>query len=139
MGQRVSRLTPLPGMPVGARAALRFDVNDKVDVTLGLLYQDLSANGHSDMTPGAGDLNVQVTLKETLGGDSYLYVRTLSGAVLVVRADGDSRLDAGDTIGLTFPPHRLHLFGPDGRTLISGDPARAGIAAAIPSRRSWPR
>ncbi len=81
---------------------------------------------------GAGDIAVQVTLKETLGGDSYLYVRTLSGAVLVVRADGDSRLDAGDTIGLTLPAHRLHLFGPDGRTLISGDPAWAATASDGP-------
>jgi ABC-type sugar transport system ATPase subunit len=71
---------------------------------------------------GAGDLNAVVTLKETLGGDSYLYVRTLAGTTLVVRADGDTRIDAGETVGLTFPPHRLHLFGADGRTIVSGAP-----------------
>ncbi len=42
---------------MGARAALRFDVSENVDATLGILYQDLTANGHSDLTPGTGDLN----------------------------------------------------------------------------------
>jgi ABC-type sugar transport system ATPase subunit len=72
--------------------------------------------------PGSGQIDAAVTLKETLGGDSYLYVRTASGTVMVVRADGDTRIDSGDTVGLGLPAHRLHLFDAAGRTLVSGTP-----------------
>ncbi len=41
----------------GARAALRFDITENLDATVGLLYQDLTANGHSDMSEGVGDLS----------------------------------------------------------------------------------
>lgn len=70
--------------------------------------------------PGAGDLDAGVTLRETLGGDAYLYVRTGDGQPLVVRAEGDTALNHGDRVGLTFPAPRLHQFAADGRTLRSG-------------------
>jgi ABC-type sugar transport system ATPase subunit len=72
---------------------------------------------------GAGDIDVRVDLRESLGGDSYLYVSTASGDRMVVRADGDTALDAGARLGLTLPPARVHLFGADGRTLRSGNAA----------------
>jgi ABC-type sugar transport system ATPase subunit len=75
--------------------------------------------------PGQADLTAHVTLRETLGGDAYLYVRTEGGQPLVVRAGGDTELDRGARIGLALPPNRLHLFGPDGRTLASGGVATA--------------
>lgn len=71
-------------------------------------------------TEGAGDLDATVTLRETLGGDAYLYVRTNDGQSLVVRAEGDTRLNHGSVVGLTFPVARLHQFAADGRTLRSG-------------------
>jgi len=33
----------------GARAALRFDISENVDLTLGAIYQDISADGHGDI------------------------------------------------------------------------------------------
>jgi ABC-type sugar transport system ATPase subunit len=75
-----------------------------------------------------GDIAAEVTLCETLGGDAYLYVRSDVGDTLVVRADGDTKLKPGDKVGLGLPVNRLHLFGPDGATLVSGA-ARAGDAA----------
>lgn len=72
------------------------------------------------MPAGQGDLAAQVTLRETLGGDAYLYVRTASNDALVVRADGDTVLDHGAEVGLSLPAHRLHQFAADGRTLQSG-------------------
>ena len=75
-----------------------------------------------------GDIAAEVTLCETLGGDAYLYVRTDAGDTMVVRADGDTRLTPGDKVGLGLPIHRLHLFGPDGATLVSGS-LRAGLGA----------
>jgi len=69
------------------------------------------------------DLAATVTLRETLGGDAYLYLRTDGGQTLVVRAGGDTQIDRGMRIGLALPPNRVHLFGPDGRTLASGGAA----------------
>jgi ABC-type sugar transport system ATPase subunit len=72
---------------------------------------------------GSGEMGGKVVLRETLGGDAYLYVRTAAGQV-VGRADGDTPLDHGAEVGLSFPANRLHLFGADGVTLSSG-----GVAA----------
>jgi ABC-type sugar transport system ATPase subunit len=73
---------------------------------------------HGD--PGTGDMDARVELKESLGGDSFLYVTTAAGDRLVVRAGGDAAIRAGDHVGLGFPAGRLHFFGADGRTLASG-------------------
>jgi hypothetical protein len=59
-------------------------------------------------------------LRETLGGDAYLYVRTAAGPTLVVRTEGDTGHEAGAVVGLGLPARRLHQFGADGRTLLSG-------------------
>ncbi|MBP9181781.1 MAG: sn-glycerol-3-phosphate ABC transporter ATP-binding protein UgpC [Fuscovulum sp.] len=69
---------------------------------------------------GQGTLPATVTLRETLGGDAYLYVRLSGGQPMVVRAEGDTTLDHGAEVGLDLPPARLHAFAADGRRL---DPA----------------
>jgi len=60
----------------GARAALRFDVSENVDITLGLLYQDVVADGHTDLSAGRGDLN-QVRFEEE-GLDDEWYQAALT-------------------------------------------------------------
>ena len=40
---------------VGGRAALRFDIAESVNATLSGIYQDISADGHSDVTPAQTD------------------------------------------------------------------------------------
>jgi ABC-type sugar transport system ATPase subunit len=72
------------------------------------------------VSEGTGDIDVQVDLRESLGGDSYLYISTLIGDRMVVRAEGDTPLDTGARVGLVLPPARVHQFGKDGRTLRSG-------------------
>jgi ABC-type sugar transport system ATPase subunit len=84
-------------------------------VRLGIRPEHIAVTG-----AGTGQIDAAVALRETLGGDAYLYVRTDQGHTLVVRADGDTPLDAGATVGLRLPPGRLHLFGADGTTLASG-------------------
>ncbi len=69
---------------------------------------------------GGGDLDGTVTLRETLGGDAFLYVRLDSGETLVVRAEGDTELDHGARLGLELPAHRRHFFNAGGRTIASG-------------------
>ena len=66
---------------------------------------------------GQGAMQASVTLRETLGGDAYLYVRTAAGQQMVVRADGDTRLDHGAMVGLDLPAARLHHFAADGQSL----------------------
>ncbi len=69
--------------------------------------------------PGGGTLDAEVALRETLGGDSYLYVRLADGQQAVVRAEGDTPLRAGDRVGLVLPAGRLHFFAAGGRTLAA--------------------
>ena len=66
---------------------------------------------------GQGAMQVTVLLRETLGGDAYLYVRTGAGAQMVLRADGDTPLDHGATIGVDLPAPRLHHFAATGLSL----------------------
>ena len=69
---------------------------------------------------GGGDLDGTVTLRETLGGDAFLYVRLDLGETLVVRAEGDTELDHGARLGLELPAHRRHFFNAGGQTIASG-------------------
>ena len=55
----------------GARAALRFDVNENLDATFGVLYQDMTANGHGDVSEGVGDLNQVRFEEESLDDEWY--------------------------------------------------------------------
>ena len=61
---------------VGGRAALRFDFTESVNATLSGIYQDVSADGHSDVTPASeaypdvGDLQ-QVRFEEENLDDTW--------------------------------------------------------------------
>ncbi len=57
----------------GARAALRFDFTESVNATLGAIYQDVKADGHSDVNPDRGDLE-QVRFEEESLDDSWYQV-----------------------------------------------------------------
>jgi ABC-type sugar transport system ATPase subunit len=78
---------------------------------------------HLGLAEAGGDWAATVTLRETLGGDAWLYVRTDDGQSLVVRADGDTPFGPGARVSLTLPAHRLHQFAATGQTLQSGVPA----------------
>jgi ABC-type sugar transport system ATPase subunit len=70
--------------------------------------------------PKSGTLDGTITLRETLGGDAYLYARTDHGQMLVVRTEGDTELDSGERIGLVFPQQRLHFFAQEGTAVSAG-------------------
>ena len=74
----------------GARAALRFDVNENFDATVGVIYQDMTANGHSDVTGASGDLRQVRFADEGLDDEWYQAALTLNArlpfADLVVAA-----------------------------------------------------
>jgi outer membrane receptor protein involved in Fe transport len=97
----------------GGRAALRFDISENVDLTLGAIYQDVSADGHGDVTPASddgwgypdvGDLEQVRFSRENLEDTWYQLGLTLNAATpigdLVLSAsyfDRDFRYEADAT------------------------------------------
>jgi len=88
----------------GARAALRWDATDDVDVTLTGLIQDLEAGGHGDVNLGVGDLNQVRFEDESLNDKWYQLALTLNASTsfgdLILSAsyfDRDFRYEADAT------------------------------------------
>ena len=65
----------------GARAALRFDITENVNATLGVVFQDVRADGHSDVTPGRGDLNQVRFEDESLDDKWYQAALTINASM----------------------------------------------------------
>jgi hypothetical protein len=86
----------------GARAGLRWDVTDDVDVTLTGLVQDLEAGGHGDVNLGVGDLNQVRFENENLKDNWYQLALTLNAStsfgdlILSVQQDGKDPIDVVD-------------------------------------------
>jgi len=64
---------------------------------------------------GAGQVQAQVELVESLGAETLIHVSTDRGAQFVARQNQRSELHAGDTVGLAFDPAAAHLFDASGR------------------------
>ena len=69
----------------GARAALRLDITENVNATLGVVFQDVRADGHSDVTPGRGDLNQVRFEDESLDDKWYQAALTLNASMAFCR------------------------------------------------------
>ena len=65
----------------GARAALRFDIGENVDLTLGAIYQDIKADGHSDVNLGRGDLRQVRFEEESLDDEWYQLALTFNASL----------------------------------------------------------
>jgi ABC-type sugar transport system ATPase subunit len=73
---------------------------------------------HIQITPpGEGTLDAEVTVRESLGSESFLYLKTFADDKLVIKTEGESPLEPNQTVGLSFPFDRLHFFDADGITL----------------------
>ena len=96
-------------------APIKASAPGKEAVRLGIRPEHIAVT-----TAGTGDFDATVSLRETLGGDAYLYVRMDGGPTLIVRAEGDTELDAGRRIGLRLPGGRLLFFDRQGQTIQSG-------------------
>ena len=88
----------------GARASLRWDAADNVNATLGVVFQDVEADGHGDITRGAGDLAQVRFEEESLDDKWYQLALTLNAGLpfgdLVVSGsyfDRDFRYEADAT------------------------------------------
>jgi ABC-type sugar transport system ATPase subunit len=110
---------------IGAPAMNFLDVDARLRVKLPSSMESAVRMGirpeHVILTdPQAGDIDASVRLRETLGGDAYLYVMLPEGASLTVRTDGDTRIKAGEIVGLKLPQHRMHFFDRQGLALSHG-------------------
>jgi len=68
--------------------------------------------------PGDGRLNVDIKVRETLGGEAYLYTKhAATNADFVVKTNGLDELLAGDTICLDFDESHAHFFDRNGSAI----------------------
>jgi outer membrane receptor protein involved in Fe transport len=65
----------------GGRAALRWDITDNVNATLGAIFQDVAADGHGDINLGVGDLNQVRFEKESLDDQWYQVALTVNASL----------------------------------------------------------
>jgi len=75
-------------------------------VTLGIRPNHLRAGED-------GAVSVKVRTVEQLGGESYVYGHTTSGAPITVHSPGQTRIGLGDTIRVGAPEEEIHLFDSD--------------------------
>ena len=87
------------------------------ELTLGIRPEHLTA---CDVE--SGKLNATVKVVEALGSDTYIYAEMPAGEQIIVRAQSDTRVRRGETIGLHIEERKEHLFDANGRSLT-----RAGI------------
>lgn len=74
--------------------------------------------------PGTGTLDVDISVKESLGDESFLYVmHEPSNTRLTVKTHGEDSHAPGQTIALRFPVERIHLFDASDEALTAPEPA----------------
>ncbi len=139
----------------GARASLRWDVNDDVDVTLGALFQDVSTDGHGDVSVDAADLTQVRFENENLDDEWYQLGLTLNASLSFGEAvfsasyfDRDFRYEADATeyeFNFQQSGYVIYDFGGDPRGFATNDEqteittfeARLQSAGDSDSRWSW--
>jgi iron complex outermembrane recepter protein len=143
----------------GARASLRWNAADNVNATLGVVFQDVEADGHGDITRGAGDLAQVRFENESLDDKWYQAALTVNAGLpfgdLVVSAsyfDRDFRYEADATdYEFAFNQNAIYYdspiydFGGDPRgfatnheeTKITTFEARLASRADSDSRWAW--
>ncbi len=93
---------PAPGLPLGP-------------VTLGERPEDMGI-----VAPGAGDFDTEVYTAELLG-DTALVTVQLGSKLIAVKAEKDTPVRMGDTVGVRFSREALHFF--DARSGVRIEPA----------------
>ncbi len=79
-------------------------VSGGAEVTLGIRPE------HFKVVTDGGLLRGEVLVVERLGGETFLHLKTATGDLLTIQADGDSPVSMHDTIGLQANPADCHLF-----------------------------
>jgi ABC-type sugar transport system ATPase subunit len=86
-------------------------------VTLGIRPEHLTlAAPVPDVAAGPTTFRAEVAIVERLGGTSHVHL-ALGPRRLIAVVSGDRVPDTGDVVAVGVAPDRVHLFGPDGRTI----------------------
>ncbi|RVP99180.1 ATP-binding cassette domain-containing protein [Sinorhizobium meliloti] len=94
----------------GQKIALPMQLKPGTQITLGVRPEALTADA-------AGALAGEITVIEHLGGETLTYIDIGHGKLATVKS-GEASLGAvGDTIRVSFPADKLHVFGPNGRAI----------------------
>ena len=102
------------------RAAMSVPASDVGGtVTLGVRPEDLT------VTDGPGLFTGEITLVEKLGEVTLLYVEAGHTEPIVAKVDGDAAFVRGETVSLTAPMDRLHVFDGSGRAYQRLEAAQA--------------
>ncbi|MCV3243427.1 multiple sugar transport system ATP-binding protein [Mesorhizobium robiniae] len=96
----------------GQRIPLPVDPPRGARVTLGIRPEALNVDSQ-------GPLGGEITVIEHLGGETLTYIDIGNGKLATVKTGEASLGQVGDTVRVSFPPDRLHVFGPDGRALLN--------------------
>ncbi len=80
-------------------------------VQLGIRPEHISVG-----SPGSGEIDGTVDVVEYLGADSYIIVDCGVAGAMTVRTGGDTALQSGSPVGLSFSPDRLHFFDTAGQS-----------------------
>lgn len=65
---------------------------------------------HIEYSHESGDVSGKIVVEEQLGSDAFLYVDVEGLGMITVRAVGERDFHSGETVYLTFPPERSHVF-----------------------------
>jgi multiple sugar transport system ATP-binding protein len=85
----------VPGLPADRMSA---------SLTLGIRPE------HIEYSHESGDLKGTILVEEQLGSDAFLYIEVEEIGMITVRAVGERNYHSGETIYLTLPPDRCHIF-----------------------------
>jgi len=85
-------------------------------LTLGIRPEHIELAERSDRNAVATDVSVV----EPMGEVTYVYVE-IGDTTYTVSVDGETRIDAGDEIAVTFPEEKIHLFDERGAALKNSD------------------
>ena len=104
------------GAAVRLRREVAATVSAQAAVTLGIRPEHLTID--SAIAPPADALRGRVVLVERLGGTSHVHVDVGPHRLLAAVA-ADHLPDVGEDVAVRVPGDRAHLFGVDGRAIVS--------------------
>jgi ABC-type sugar transport system ATPase subunit len=90
-------------------------------LTLGIRPEDLRLNASGAALAGGGPADEafpgRVVLVERLGGTNHVHFDVEGGSRMMASVLNDRLPDVGETISVSVPPERVHLFAADGRSM----------------------
>jgi ABC-type sugar transport system ATPase subunit len=84
-------------------------------VTLGLRPEHLIDGGKASDKPSDAEIKGKAIAVEHLGGETYAYLDHGGDEPLVLKAEGDARISAGETVPVGIRSESCYLFDANGK------------------------